>query len=207
MSIVLKDGNKCSQWSYVFSKSFVNHETVKHLSALPRADVLYNVFATREDNTGNPYIEGFIKLTRRHRVAFLKKLIGPVIFNVVYDVPRFLLELNLNCSDDVKEFGDPSSTKFNCFRNDIPLFKKEAGRTPLDRLSKTFPHFFAKYPELVIPFIEKKKKEPLEPTPPPHDVASSEWRKKTKDEILAEKRKAILEKRVTAEAPGPCRRV
>ena len=105
---------KGSQWG--FTMSSYDQAVVDRLSNLPPEDVLYVTFATLEGDTGNHYIQGYIKTTRRFRVGKLKDLIGPAIFTIVSHVIYLLVEIQLQSA--YSEFGDPRTARLSGYRND-----------------------------------------------------------------------------------------
>lgn len=126
-------------------------DDIKRLSNLPEKHVLYIAFSVEKDNTGNQYIEGYIKTTRRHRVSFMTKLIGPVIFDKVACVQGALLVILLRPS--VIECGSLDGTCFGSLRNNIAQFKEDVSEYPVKQLMVTYPRLFA-YPAVVHPYIE-----------------------------------------------------
>ena len=107
--------HKASRWHFVISSSFANSETIQRLSVLPRQN--YTVFAVREDDTGNRFIEGFIRTFKRCRLSAVRKLIGPSIISVVYNVPQTIIDIHLQ--EETYEFGLAPAMKWWNFRNAI----------------------------------------------------------------------------------------
>ena len=170
---LFREGNKHSQWSFVLTSSFTNPENIKHLSNLHRKDVLYIVFVIDNDNCGNPYLEGFIKTTRRHRVSFIRKLVGPAIVDVVRDVPLTLA--NLHLKSEVHEFGDPSTARFSTYCNELALFKSEARNFSMERMQTSFPRLFQRFPQIVIPYLQNCQRQSCDDALPPTDEVRMAW--------------------------------
>ena len=147
--LVVND-NKCSQWSFMFTSHSIDRD-VKRLSNFPEKDVAYIAFSVETDNTSNHYIEGYIKTICRHRVAFMRKLIGPAIFDKVACVQEALLAILLRPS--AIEHGSLHETRFGSLRNNIAEFKQDVREYPVKQLMTTYPRLFV-YPGLVHPYVE-----------------------------------------------------
>jgi hypothetical protein len=69
---------KASQWG--FTMASYDSAVIDRLSNLPSVDVLYVnyvTFATLEDDTCNPYLQGYIKTSCRFGICKMKELLGP----------------------------------------------------------------------------------------------------------------------------------
>jgi hypothetical protein len=148
MNFDLLSNNKgrARQWS--FTIPLFNDETLHRLHSL-QAKVLYYVFATCEDDTGNSFIEGYINMNSRGRTPTLIRLIGYGFFEVCStpaDVDNVLLELKINPSS--KEFGKRPPVQ-GC-RKDLIAFKAavDAGLT-LEQLGVLHPRICSSYPMFV----------------------------------------------------------
>ena len=116
---------KASQWG--FTMSTYDTAVVDHLANLPPEDVLYVTYATLDDDTGNRYLQGYIKTLRRLTICKIKDLIGPAIFSIVTRVLDILVEIQLQSS--YSEFGDPRTARLSGFRNDLIAFKDGTNQT------------------------------------------------------------------------------
>ena len=145
-----RNGNKCSQWNFILSIP-PNTDKITPLLKLPKNDILYSLFAICDDNTGNKYIEGYIKTTRRHRVSFVKKLIGEAIFKVVRYVPFTIGTLLLKPS--FFKAGSLKTTRYLSFPNEVVSFKHNATLS-MNQMKTSYHDLFAKIPELVITYLQ-----------------------------------------------------
>jgi len=142
--VVIDVGGKASQWSFVLSSSFVNNKTLERLSKLPLTDdFVYVTFAVNYDNTGNHFIEGFVRTSVRRRVSFLKRKIGPAMFSVARLVPDALVAIQTKAV--YSEYGDSSSFLFHGLVRDISALRLEIlnGWMSRRQLMETFPRLFS----------------------------------------------------------------
>ena len=94
---------KALQWG--FTMASFDDATIDRLSRLPREEVVYMTFAICDDDTGNQYLQGFVKTVRCLHVCRLTRLIGPVCFSILThsNISNILAEIRLN---SYSEFGD-----------------------------------------------------------------------------------------------------
>jgi hypothetical protein len=144
---------QASQWG--FTMASYDGTVIDRLSSLPPEDVLYVTYATIEDDTGNRYLQGYIKTSRRFRVDKLKDLIGPAVFTIVTRVLDILVEIQLQAS--YSEFGDPKTARLSGFRNDLMAFKDGIKHRVLapDKLKTRHPRLFEDYPRLAAKYIRE----------------------------------------------------
>jgi hypothetical protein len=141
---------KASQWSFVIP-SFTS-AVVDRLSNLLSDNVMYITFAICDDDTGNRYLQGYIKFSRRCRDTILRRLIGPAIFSTCAQVYETIMEIQMNPS--FNEFGkdDPSEQ----FRTEISSLKRLIGQgATIFQVLESFPHACVRNPHAVRKYIEK----------------------------------------------------
>ena len=144
MSLKANEG-RAKQWTFTIP-SFDN-DTINRLSTLP-PNVTYCAFAIMEDDTGNPFIEGYIKMNSRCRVSALIRLVGYGFFDtcsIHTDVPEILLELK--ASKSFLEFGNKKEIQTQGTRKDLESFKEavEANLTK-KQLEVLYPEIFIRFP-------------------------------------------------------------
>jgi hypothetical protein len=141
---------KATQWSFTLP-SF-SSEDIDRISNLPPADVLYITFAICNDDTGNCFLQGFVKTAHRRRVGPLVRLIGWGVFTICPTptcVRHTIMEIQMNRS--FKEFGDVAAAQFQGFRKDVIAFKTSAAAgLNIDELKTLYPNICARYPGLVL---------------------------------------------------------
>jgi hypothetical protein len=145
--------------SWAFTLPSFSDADIERLSSLPTEHISYVAFAICDDDTGNRYLQGFIKTTRRRRVTFLVYLIGNGIWSIcsTYDcVTHTLTEIQMK--PVFKEFGDAGTTLTQGFRKDLASFKcaAEAGVTK-DQLLVLYPSVCKRYPGFVNSHIREIK--------------------------------------------------
>jgi hypothetical protein len=144
---------KASQWG--FTMASYDSAVIDHLSNLPPEDVLYITFASLQDDTGNRFLQGYVKTSRRLRVNGLKDLIGPAVFSVITCVLDTLVEIQLQAS--YSEFGDPRTARLSGYRTDLIDFKNAIKHRvhPVDELKTRHPRLFEDYPRLAEKYIRE----------------------------------------------------
>jgi hypothetical protein len=161
-------GTNAKQWCFTisnFTDSMINHISGLHLSN----KFLYTTFAILEDDTGNRYLQGYLKTSRWLRFGSLRKLIGSFAqFTCAqfYNGNNALLEIQLN---PFQEFGVDQQTQN--FRSGVSHLKKEVkSDVSLCQLMQDFPDNCA-----INPFLIKKHTDKIAedcknaPPPPPTD--------------------------------------
>jgi hypothetical protein len=145
--------HQASQWG--FTMSSYDLDVIDRLSNLPPEDVLYVTFASLEDDTGNRYLQGYIKTSRRFRVKKLRELIGPAIFSTITCVLDILVEIQLQSS--YSEFGNPKTARLSGYRNDLIAFKNGIKHRvlPPEHLKIRHPRIFDDYPRLAAKYIRE----------------------------------------------------
>lgn len=143
---------KGSQWGFVIPMSLTTTATVDHLSNLSiNKDALYVAFAICNDDSGNSYLQGYVKTSRRCRVGVVKSLIGQAIFTNTPYAPDVLIEIYLK--PNFKESGDAG--KEAKFRENVTSFKYFASANyTIDQLMESFPHICTRYPGVVHRYIK-----------------------------------------------------
>jgi hypothetical protein len=158
MGGVKANEKKAVQWSFTLP-SFCD-AVIERLSTLPPEDITYVGFMIRDDDTGNRYLQGFLKTSRRRGIAYLVRLIGYGMWNTCSSpstVTRILREIQT--SPGFKEFGELGTVNAQGFRKDLSSFKlaAEAGLTK-DQLLLLYPRVCAQYPGFVNRHIRENKK-------------------------------------------------
>jgi hypothetical protein len=152
---------KAVHWSFIIP-SFKDDD-IERLSNLPSEDITYIAFAICDDDTGNRYIQGFIKMPRRCRVAYLVRLIGHGIWSVCTTPASVIHTLTeIQTRSVFKEFGELPTVITQGFRKDLASFKlaAEAGLTK-DQLLVLYPTVCARYPGFVNSHIRELKQSAL----------------------------------------------
>jgi len=152
---------KASQWAFTLP-SFSANDIVR-LSLLISSEILYVAFAICDDDTGNRYIQGFVKTSKRLRIGALVRLMGHAIFSIVGSsgaLTDLLTEIQLNKNESF-EFGDVTACNRQGQRNDISMFKHtvKTGTFSMDMLKVLFPNICANYPNLVHTYLNKQRVE------------------------------------------------
>ena len=125
---------KASQWCFTICR--FTDATINHLSGLHLSNrFLYTTFAIIEDDTGNRYVQGYLKTPRQHRISSLRKIIGPATLSTCARVYDALLEIQMN---PFKEFGVDKQTQQ--FRSTVAQLKEEVkSGVSICQLMKDFP--------------------------------------------------------------------
>ena len=144
---------KASQWG--FTMSSYDSVVIDHLSNLPPEDVLYITFASLQDDTGNRFLQGYVKTSRRFHVGKLKDLIGPAVFSTITRVLDTLVEIQLQAS--YSEFGDPRTARVSGYCTDLIDFKNAIKHRvhSVNSLKKRHPRLFDDYPRLAEKYIRE----------------------------------------------------
>jgi hypothetical protein len=145
------------QWQFTLP-SFSDAD-IERLSTLPLEDITYVAFAIRDDDTGNHYLQGFVKTSRRRRLAYMVRLIGYGMWSTCSTsatVTRILTEIQT--SPGFKEFGEVGTALTQGFRQDLASFKVavEAGLTK-DQLLVLYPGVCARFPGFVNSHLQIKQ--------------------------------------------------
>ena len=138
------EGAKAARWCFTISNltdAMINRILGLHLSD----KFLYTMFTILKDNTGDRYMQGYLKASHRHRVNLLRKLIGSfAMFTCAFssrDVNTTLLEIQLN---PFQEFGVDQQTQD--FRSRVSHLKTEVkSGASLCQLTQDFPDICAIY--------------------------------------------------------------
>ena len=144
------------QWAFTLT-AFTNKDIVR-LSMLSSEEILYITFAVIADDTGNQYLQGYIKTSSRFRVGKLVKLMGFTIYSIVSTsgaVTNLLTEIQLN--QEVFEFRDPMVCNRAGQRNDIAMFKRsvDSGAFSFNLLKVIHSKICENHPGLVHSYIQK----------------------------------------------------
>jgi hypothetical protein len=147
---------KATQWA--FTLPAFKSKNIICLSTLPAEEILYITFAVVDDDTGNRYLQGFIKTVNRCRVGKLITLMGYTFYSTVGTsgaVTDLLAEIQLN--DEVFEFGDSTVCNRQGRRNDIAMFKHsvDSGIFSIALLKDLHSKICENYPGLVHDYIKK----------------------------------------------------
>jgi hypothetical protein len=141
---------KASQWYFTicrFTDATINHLSGLHLSN----ESVYTTFAILEDDTGNRYVQGYLKTPCQHSISSLRKLIGPATLSPCARVYDALLEIQMN---PFKEFGVDKQTQ--PFRSTVVQFKEEVkSGASICQLMKDFPDICVRNPFLIKKHIDK----------------------------------------------------
>ena len=153
---------KGSQWS--LTKPSFKAEDIKHFANLHSNNpiVIYITFAICDDDTGNPFLQAFIKTSHRIRVSTMYRLIGPGIFSICNCYFDILVDIQMNSS--FKEAG--VDIKSQIIRSQIASLREgvTAGKT-IYQLMEDFPDTCAKYPSLLRKYINKATAPPAQKNP------------------------------------------
>jgi len=149
---------KASQWAFTLP-SFSTNDIVR-LSALISSEILSVAFAICDDDTGNRYVQGFVKTSKRLCVGGLVRPMGCAIFSIVSSsgaLTDLLTEIQLNKNQEFFEFGNATACNRQGQRNDIAMFKHSvnSGTFSMDTLKALFPKIFENFPNLVYTYIKK----------------------------------------------------
>ena len=112
---------KAKQWSFTYHR--FDTMVINRLSRLPPAHIKYITFAVFDNDTGNRYLQGFIKVFRRVRVDLLRTLIGPALFGIAS--PSDIL-VEIRTQHTFHEFGD-IPLQHRAFCDEIDGFKRNVG--------------------------------------------------------------------------------
>lgn len=149
--------NRAFHWSFVIPSH--DEDVVTKLKNLTNADVVYAAMAICKDDTGNNFIQGFIRTHVRARVTGLTKIIGPAIFTVCStpnSVKDILMEIKMW---DHFEVGDLNWTTVNGYHSDLSAFKEAADSgASIEILEAMHPKVFKNYPGLVLKYVIRKRK-------------------------------------------------
>ena len=156
MSLKAHEG-RAKQWTFTIH-SFGN-ETIKCLSTLVDKEiaphpsvitvkVVYCAFAVKKDDNGKQFIEGYIKMNSRCRVASLVRLVGYGFFDtcgIHANVQEIVQRLKTNKS--FLEFGNAEEIQTKGARKDLERFKEgvEANLTK-EQLEALYPKIFLRFP-------------------------------------------------------------
>ena len=152
MSLSKSNESRGRQWLFVIPTP--NDEALNNLLNrlvnLPQEEVLYWAFSTIHDDTGSTYVEGFIKINYRVRVAFLVRLIGYGFFDVCSTSGARNVLLKIKTNSSFQEFGNTQEIVCQGSRNDLANFKvaMDAGLT-LEQLGALYPQICSRYPNFV----------------------------------------------------------
>ena len=82
--------------------------------------------------------------------------------------------VNIHLKPNVHETGDLNSTRFAMYRDDV-IRMKEQNSFSLEKMKNYFPMLFSRFPELIVPYLMKRKD-----TVAFADEDSTQWAKETK---------------------------
>jgi hypothetical protein len=142
---------KGRQWSFTIPSFTMT--TINRLSNLNPDEFNYIAFAILDDDTGNQYIEGYIKIPTRCREGTVRKLIGASFLRTCKKVCTALAEIHLNKS--LVEFG-VLNDQTKQFRDELVSFK-DAVQLGYNRekLLEISPRLHAEFPLPVVKYLNK----------------------------------------------------
>ena len=117
--------------------------------------IAYLTFAISDDDTGNHFLQGFVRLTHRRTVRTLVNLVGSGIFTVC-PTPTSARQagMDIQMNHHFEEFGDPTTLQYPGIRDDIAGFKKAAAAgSGIAELMTSYPEICSRYPGFVLKAI------------------------------------------------------
>jgi len=160
---------KAAQWCFTLSTS----GELERLAGLEANEVVCcGTHATCEDDTGNRYVQGYVKFKRRLRLPTVRRLIGNGIYTSCLRANDILMDIQL--SSGFEEFGkDVRSEKF---RQQLSDFKQLIDRgVTVHTLMRQFPETCIRNPHAVIKHVEKAAAD-RDSEPPSDPAAFEEWK-------------------------------
>lgn len=147
---------KTTQWSFVFT--VYDDDLIDRLKNALETDVLYTLFSVCRDNTGNSYLRGFVRATKRIRISGLEAIMGCR--------GSFTPCASMNLSDELKEIkmhpywevGNVKWLEQQGVRKDIIGFKDSVDKgVPCKSLKMLYPLIFRDYPRMVLEYTAMVK--------------------------------------------------
>lgn len=149
---MISNQKKVKCWSFILT-SFTDND-INRLSNLPPDLFSYVTFSVCGDDTGNRFLQGFVRTHKRCYKSLLYRTVGE---NVIHDIPGrnedlyYVLTI-IHLGQSLKEFGIPTKSRFEGHLKELKEFKSSVfhGITASDELMKRFPKICLQFPNLVV---------------------------------------------------------
>ena len=141
---------RASQWSFIYplaTSAFIDH------ISNPPTDILCIAFAIcdNDTDTGNQFLQGFVKTRQRIRINPVRALIGPAIFLIATCPSEALVETWMT---ENSEIGDRMNLSIQLHQlcQEMSSFKRNV-KEGSTNLGQSHPTMFTKYLDLSLRYI------------------------------------------------------